>query len=211
MQAVLSPRDALDVLGVDPHQDERGDPCDDEALWRAVRKAWRLKASVTHPDHGGCRDAFERAQAAYSLLQQRRDSGLHLVGAGDGDGAPRKQQQRSWDKYRKASSRPTPPYRVEVAVTGRATCQVDGDPIDAGEVKVVSLIKETLTHGRPRRIGNWRVPESLLAALGGRGALAKAVGEANAAAASLVARLLRERASEVAAVLGGIDELPEGA
>eukprot|EP00966_Prymnesium_polylepis_P059350 1375686-Prymnesium_polylepis.2 len=66
MQAALSPRDALDVLGVDP-QDERGDPCDDEALWRVVRKAWRQKASTTHPDHGGCREEFERAQEAYTL------------------------------------------------------------------------------------------------------------------------------------------------
>lgn len=49
------------MLGVSPH-----------ASWDEIEKAYRVKARVHHPDHGGDADAMRALNDAYRLLKQAR-------------------------------------------------------------------------------------------------------------------------------------------
>ena len=67
-EAPVSPRDldlSYKMLGISP-----------SAPWQDVEKAYRAKAKLPHPDHGGDDDVMRALNEAYGLIRRARKSAV---------------------------------------------------------------------------------------------------------------------------------------
>ena len=44
------------------------------STWAEIKSAYRKKARLTHPDHGGTKEAFCRVREAFEILSARKEA-----------------------------------------------------------------------------------------------------------------------------------------
>ncbi len=155
---------------------------DDE--FRAIKKSHLKLVLVSHPDKGGDPSIFRAVRDAWDVLKDLYEQGrVHATGfshylsaagsredsSADRSSASHSSGVPSWEWFKQAEAEPVPPYRAEVAKSGRSECKSSrhrfDSLIDKGELRVGSLDEQAGTYGRWRHLQCWRVPASIWMAL----------------------------------------------
>lgn len=144
--------------------------CDDvESEFKAVKRAYFKRALATHPDKGGDPSEFREINASFEVLREMFNLGKI---SSFSDSASLGESTNfesvfsdlndlptpSWEYYSRAAREEVPPYRVEPAKSNRSTCQVCKKKIDAGHLRLGSMLEETGTYTRWHHLECWRVP-----------------------------------------------------
>ena len=169
----------LDVLGADAEEMAAAEG-DLKKEMKAVKKAYLRKVLEVHPDKGGSEEAFREVQACFEVLRDLVDGEkvASLAGARKTNVAAAfkvkvdlsaARTTPSWEFYAEAAQDELPPFRVEVARSGRGKCwakgmakKCGGDSedvvIDKGDVRVGRYNEEGGGYGFWVHLDCWRVP-----------------------------------------------------
>ena len=158
---------------------------DDE--FKIVKKAYHKKILVVHPDKGGSAEECRLVYASFDVLRiefEKKNMSTFASAKTDKQSFPSTTSAeynniyktfvpRSWEFYSEAAEERDPPYRVELARSGRSSCVKcteknkravkKGEPtilctIDQGAVRFGSIDPESGTYTRWIHLDCWRVP-----------------------------------------------------
>lgn len=143
---------------------------DETELWFQVRSAYLYMARQTHPDKGGDEHLFQEVNSAFELLKRiHNEVGIiaDVFAAQSKFGSSSSETSHfAWGFYEEAASNIVA-YKIQRAPTGRGKCSKSGEPIEAGEIRVGSMVLETGTYGRWTSLKHWRVPSSVWTGIDG--------------------------------------------
>lgn len=144
-----------------------------------IKKAYFKKILVVHPDKGGDPEEFRNVNTSFELIRslferQAVSSFANVTETrreryhGD-DGAS--QFAQPWEFYYDAAAVEEPPYKVELAKSGRSKCSQrtksakrcsPTDPIiSKGDIRIGSIDEISGSYGRWVHLACWRVPSRI--------------------------------------------------
>ena len=109
----------------------------------AIRKAFLAKARAAHPDGGGDVATFRVLHEAFEALGGGRAGGAKIAPV---------------DVYAEANSTLVPPYRFELATSGRSACKICSLGIATGELRCGSLDAVAGAYGRWAHVACFKTP-----------------------------------------------------
>lgn len=145
-----------------------------------IKRAYFKKVLVVHPDKGGNPEEFRNVNTSFELIRSlfEKQAVSSFVNAAetsraryhDSDAASQSAQQ-PWQYYYDAAAAEEPPYKVELARSGRSKCVQrtksakrcpPNDPIiDKGEIRIGSIDAFSGSYGRWVHLACWRVPSRI--------------------------------------------------
>lgn len=172
-------RELLAMLQLSPDDISGFALVDDE--FRAIKKAFFQRALDTHPDKGGDAAEFRKVSYAFNVMRElfeaheiesfARDADRPVKPAHDEDAeAGEPGPTFSWEFYATVEKSTIPPYRVEIARTGRSACNQQGSRrkcsegrqfIKQGEPRIGWMQETTGDYGRWCHLECWRVPSKV--------------------------------------------------
>ncbi|CAM9203075.1 unnamed protein product, partial [Hapterophycus canaliculatus] len=201
-----SVRRCLASIGVDAARDlSRCSSLTEE--FTAIKRAYFRKILVVHPDKGGDAAEFRDVNSSWELIRKlyedravgsfadaasapaqdrydydyaQKDSGSR-GGGGSGRASSTPRTHMPWQYYYDAAAEDVPPYKVELARSGRSKCRgtkaarkcsAEDPLIGKGEIRIGSLDEQAGTYSRWIHLECWRVPSRIwlgLAQEGGAG------------------------------------------
>lgn len=193
----------LATIGIDAAQDlSRCTNLTEE--FTAIKRAYFKKILVVHPDKGGDAAEFRDVNSSWELIRklyEDRAVESFVTAAestqdrfdydyGDKDSSSNTTTNTSsggmpWQYYYDAAAEEVPPYKVELARSGRSkcngtksarTCSVESPFIGKGEIRIGSMDAMSGSYGRWIHLECWRVPNRIWQGLpqdGGDGIVAR--------------------------------------
>lgn len=194
-QKSTSVRRCLATIGVDAARDlGRCSSLTEE--FTAIKRAYFRKILVVHPDKGGDAAEFRDVNSSWELIRklyQDRAVGSFADtaaapaqdrydydyaektsggGGGGGGGSARASgtPHKPWQYYYDAAAEEVPPYKVELARSGRSKCNgtksarkctAENPLIGKGEIRIGSLDPQAGTYARWIHLECWRVPSRI--------------------------------------------------
>ncbi|CAM9650572.1 unnamed protein product, partial [Ectocarpus fasciculatus] len=189
-----SVRRCLAKIGIDPAGPDLTRCASLMEEFTAIKKAYFKKILVVHPDKGGDAAEFRDVNSSWELIrklyedrkvssfvtaaesttQDRYDYDYSNGGGGSG-GAARSASPSTthmpWQYYYDAAEAEVPPYKVELARSGRSKCTQrtmsarrcfdEGPLIGKGEIRIGSLDAQSGSYGRWVHLKCWRVPSRI--------------------------------------------------
>ncbi|CAN0159740.1 unnamed protein product [Ectocarpus fasciculatus] len=189
-----SVRRCLAKIGIDPAGPDLTRCASLTEEFTAIKKAYFKKILVVHPDKGGDAAEFRDVNSSWELIrklyedrkvssfvtaaesttQDRYDYDYSNGGGGSG-GAARSASPSTthmpWQYYYDAAEAEVPPYKVELARSGRSKCTQrtmsarrcfdEGPLIGKGEIRIGSLDAQSGSYGRWVHLKCWRVPSRI--------------------------------------------------
>lgn len=182
----------------------------------AIKRAYFRKILVVHPDKGGDAAEFRDVNSSWELIRKLyedravgsfadaaaapaqdkydydyAEKKTRGGGGGSGWASTTPRTHMPWQYYYDAAAEEVPPYKVELAKSGRSKCNatkaarkcdVEDPLIGKGEIRIGSLDAQAGTYSRWVHLECWRVPSRIWLGLaqpegggGGGGSLAECV------------------------------------
>lgn len=188
-----SVRRCLAKIGIDPAGPELTRCASLTEEFTAIKKAYFKKILVVHPDKGGDAAEFRDVNSSWELIRKlyedravpsfvtaaestTQDRYDYDYGNGGGGGSAARSASPSathmpWQYYYDAAAEEVPPYKVELARSGRSKCTQrtqsarrcadEGPLIGKGEIRIGSLDSQSGSYGRWVHLKCWRVPSRI--------------------------------------------------
>ena len=146
-------QEMYEIVGVGPF--DSGLPRDEQ--FNQIKRAYRKKALIHHPDKGGNHEQFLILQTAFEYLRdqvydtngpQIHDFTTQREDFGTTYEEVKKRDVPSWEYYKEAPDEDVPMYVFEYATSNRSSCVSCKTQIPKGEVRVGKLNMEYGTYGK---------------------------------------------------------------
>jgi NAD-dependent DNA ligase len=172
-------KECLNAIGVTSADFEGCGSLEDE--FKSIKKIYRQKVLVCHPDKGGdtsifrdVRTSFEELRRMYDAdtvlsfaTQQAAEASTYDTTYQDFGDMP----TPSWEFFYTAAEEDVPLYRVEAAKSGRSLCRQKGkakncssgesEKIPKGDVRIGAINEDTGSHTWWVHLTCWRVPSKI--------------------------------------------------